>query len=101
MWNIVIGVLFIIGGLSGEMAVRGTDSTIGLAVIGAVLLLWGIYQMVSTPAEPTTTKSRTRKGKRPGTAGRRRRETQPDTDASPVRRRRRRTTSRGGPERAV
>ena len=47
MWNIVIGVIFILGGLSGTMALRGTQSTIGLAVFGAILVVWGIIQMSS------------------------------------------------------
>lgn len=45
MYNIIIGVLFIIGGLSGKYALKGTDSTIGLAVVGAGLVVWGIYQL--------------------------------------------------------
>ena len=45
MYNIVIGVVFIIGGLSGSMALRGTHSTIGLAVVGGAILLFGIIQV--------------------------------------------------------
>ncbi|GMV81817.1 MAG: hypothetical protein AMXMBFR7_30010 [Planctomycetota bacterium] len=48
MWNILIGVFFIIGGLSGTYAIRGTNSTIGLAVLGAVLVVWGIIQVSSS-----------------------------------------------------
>ncbi len=48
MWNILIGVFFIIGGLSGTHAIRGTNSTIGLAVLGAVLVVWGIIQVSSS-----------------------------------------------------
>jgi hypothetical protein len=46
MWNIVIGVVFIIGGLSGQLALRGTESGPALAVLGGVLLIWGIVQVV-------------------------------------------------------
>ncbi len=45
MWNIIIGAVFIIGGLSGQLALRGTNSSIGLAVIGGVLIVWGLVQV--------------------------------------------------------
>jgi hypothetical protein len=45
--NIIVGVLFIIGGLSGTLALRGTGSTIALAVLGAILLVVGIVQVSS------------------------------------------------------
>jgi hypothetical protein len=45
MWNIIIGGAFIIGGLSGKMALRGTESSIGIAVVGAGLVVWGIFQL--------------------------------------------------------
>jgi uncharacterized membrane protein YgdD (TMEM256/DUF423 family) len=46
MWNIIIGVVFIIGGLSGQLALRGTESGPALAALGGVLLIWGIVQVV-------------------------------------------------------
>ena len=46
MWNIIIGLVFLIGGLSGKIAIRGTDSTVGAVVVGAGLIVWGIVQMV-------------------------------------------------------
>lgn len=46
MWNIIIGIVFIGGGLSGQMALRGTESGPALAVVGGGLLLYGIYQVV-------------------------------------------------------
>jgi hypothetical protein len=45
MWNIVIGIFFIIGGLSGSMALRGTNSSGALAVVGALILAWGLFQV--------------------------------------------------------
>jgi hypothetical protein len=45
MWNIIIGIIFIIGGLSGYLALRGTQSGYALAAVGAGLLIWGIVQM--------------------------------------------------------
>ncbi len=46
MWNIIIGLVFLIGGLSGQIAIRGTDSTVGAVVVGVGLIIWGIVQMV-------------------------------------------------------
>jgi len=45
MWNIVIGLIFIIGGLSGKLALLGTNSGGALAAVGAALLVWGIVQV--------------------------------------------------------
>lgn len=49
MWNIVIGIIFVIGGLSGKMALIGTNSGGLLALLGAGLIAWGIVQKVRTP----------------------------------------------------
>lgn len=46
MWNIIIGVIFVGGGLSGKLALKGTDSSGALAAIGAGLIIWGIVQVV-------------------------------------------------------
>ena len=46
MWNILIGIVFIIGGLSGNLVLRGTDSSELLIVVGVGLLLFGGYQML-------------------------------------------------------
>jgi hypothetical protein len=46
MWNIIVGIVFIIGGLSGQLALRGTNSGPALAVLGGVLVIWGIVQVV-------------------------------------------------------
>lgn len=46
MGNILFGVIFIVGGLSGKLALRGTDSGPALAALGAGLLVWGIVQVV-------------------------------------------------------
>jgi hypothetical protein len=46
MWNIIIGIVFIIGGLSGKLALIGTNSGGGLALFGGGLIVWGIIQMV-------------------------------------------------------
>lgn len=44
MWNIILGILFIVGGLSGKMALIGTQSSGALVVVGALLLAWGLFQ---------------------------------------------------------
>lgn len=46
MGNILFGIVFIVGGLSGKLALRGTDSGPALAALGAGLLIWGIVQVV-------------------------------------------------------
>jgi hypothetical protein len=47
MWNIVIGVVFIVGAASGKLVLRGLDSSLGLGVVGAGLVIWGIFQLTS------------------------------------------------------
>lgn len=46
MIKIIIGIVFIIGGLSGKLVLIGTNSGVALAVLGAVLVVWGIVRMV-------------------------------------------------------
>ena len=46
MWNIVIGLVFVVGGLSGKLAMRGTESGGALAAVGGALMVWGIVQMI-------------------------------------------------------
>ena len=43
-WNIGLGILFIIGGVSGDFALKGTESSGWLAIVGAGLLLFGLWQ---------------------------------------------------------
>jgi hypothetical protein len=44
--SIVIGLVFIIGGLTGQMQLRGTGSGPALAVVGALLIAYGIFRIV-------------------------------------------------------
>lgn len=46
MWNIIIGIVFVVGGLSGQLALRGTDNSTALAAVGGGLVIWGIVQVV-------------------------------------------------------
>jgi hypothetical protein len=43
--NIIIGIVFIIGGLTGNMALRGTQSGGAIAAVGAFLVLLGLFRM--------------------------------------------------------
>ena len=47
VFNIIIGVAFIIGGLSGKLVLIGTQSGIALAVLGVALVGLGIYRAIS------------------------------------------------------
>ena len=43
--NIVIGIVFLIGGLSEGMVMRGTNSGGALAAVGGFLILLGIFRL--------------------------------------------------------
>jgi hypothetical protein len=45
--NIVIGLVFIVGGLTGKLSMRGTNSGGALAAIGVVLVGLGGYRMMN------------------------------------------------------
>jgi hypothetical protein len=45
MLNIVWGLIMIAGGASGKLALRGTDSSGALMVVGGILIAVGIFQM--------------------------------------------------------
>ena len=45
MWNIIIGIAFIIGGLSGHFVLRGTNSSVGLVIFGVILVIAGIFKI--------------------------------------------------------
>ncbi|HPF38828.1 MAG TPA: hypothetical protein P5081_18510 [Phycisphaerae bacterium] len=44
--NIIIGLVFVIGGLSGKLALRGTESGPAIAVVGGLLIALGVYRML-------------------------------------------------------
>ena len=46
MVQIIIGVIFVIGGLSGRLALIGTHSGPALAVVGGVLIVLGLFRVV-------------------------------------------------------
>lgn len=43
--NIIIGIVFIVGGLSGGLVLRGTGSGGALAVVGVILIVVGIVRL--------------------------------------------------------
>jgi hypothetical protein len=43
--KIIIGLAFIIGGLSGKLVLIGTQSGAALAVVGDIMLAWGIFNI--------------------------------------------------------
>jgi len=47
MWNLIFGLIAVVGGLSGKLVLRGTNSSGLLAVIGGVLIIIGLYQLLS------------------------------------------------------
>jgi hypothetical protein len=45
MSSVIIGLIFIVGGLSGQLALIGTNSGPALAVVGVLILGRGIYRI--------------------------------------------------------
>lgn len=45
MLNIILGLVFIVGGLSGRLALIGTNSGEALAVVGGLMVAYGIYKL--------------------------------------------------------
>lgn len=50
-WNIGVGVVFILGGLSGEMVLAMTESSGLLALVGFCLLGFGLFQLQASNRE--------------------------------------------------
>ena len=45
MGNIIIGVIFVIGGLSGQLVLMGTNSPEALAGVGVLLIAVGAFRL--------------------------------------------------------
>jgi len=43
--NLIVGGIFVVGGLTGKLALIGTNSGGALVAVGAVLVGFGIYQL--------------------------------------------------------
>jgi hypothetical protein len=48
MVKIIIGVVFIIGGLTGKLVLIGTHSGVALAVVGVGMVIWGIARIAAS-----------------------------------------------------
>jgi hypothetical protein len=48
MVKIIIGVVFIIGGLTGKLVLIGTHSGVALAVVGVAMVIWGIARIAAS-----------------------------------------------------
>ncbi|HUB86947.1 MAG TPA: hypothetical protein VMB22_03580 [Verrucomicrobiae bacterium] len=46
MVKIIIGLVMVIGGLSGKLVLVGTDSGLALAGLGVVFIAWGVFRLV-------------------------------------------------------
>jgi hypothetical protein len=46
IFQVVIGLVMLIGGLTGKLALRHTGSTAWMAVIGGGLTLYGVYRVI-------------------------------------------------------
>ncbi len=46
--NIIIGLVMVVGGLSGHLALIGTNSGTALAAIGGVLILLGGFRLFTS-----------------------------------------------------
>ncbi len=51
--SIIIGLVMIIGGLSGGLVLRGTDSGGALAAVGGIVLVIGVVRLVSAIKKKT------------------------------------------------
>jgi len=45
MWNIIVGIILIVLGLSGRFRLPFTSSPTPLIVVGVILVIWGGWQM--------------------------------------------------------
>jgi hypothetical protein len=46
MIKIIIGLIMVVGGLSGKLVLIGTQSGTALAALGVVLIIWGVVRLV-------------------------------------------------------
>jgi hypothetical protein len=48
MVKIIIGLVMVIGGLSGKLVLAGTQSGGALAVFGVVMIVWGVARVAGS-----------------------------------------------------
>jgi len=61
LWDIAFGLTCIVCGLSGELVVKGTDSSGAVVVLGVILLGWGISRVVSVLREDADESARSKR----------------------------------------
>ena len=44
--GLIIGIVFVIGGLTGGLVLVGTTSGVALAAVGAVIVIWNVVGIV-------------------------------------------------------
>ncbi len=49
--NILVGAILIVAGMSGWFVMRGTNTSVPLIVIGALLVAYGLFQMIPKKKE--------------------------------------------------
>jgi hypothetical protein len=49
--NLIIGGVMVVGGLSGNLVLKGTQSGEALAILGGVVCLFGLYRIFSGSSE--------------------------------------------------
>lgn len=54
MVNILFGIIMIVGGASGELALIGTDSSGALVLVGVGVTAYGIYQVAKRRSDSET-----------------------------------------------
>ena len=59
MWKIIIGVIFIVGGLGGTMVLRFTNSSEALVVVGIGILIWGLVEVSRGSRKSSSTRPKT------------------------------------------
>lgn len=50
--NLILGGIMIIGGLSGDLVLKGTDSGGALAIFGVIIAGVGIFRLTSATKKP-------------------------------------------------
>jgi hypothetical protein len=45
IWNVIFGLAFMAGGLSGKLVLLGTQSSQAAAVVGGLMAAWGASQL--------------------------------------------------------
>jgi hypothetical protein len=45
IWNLLFGLVFMLGGLSGKIVLLGTQSSPAAAALGGVMMAWGASQL--------------------------------------------------------